>query len=53
MCLAGNIPESIDIDIKNLHLGESIRLTEIDLPEVLKFPDFRGNRSDGCLCQCT
>ena len=38
MCLAGNIPESIDIDIKNLHLGESIRLTEIDLPEGSEVP---------------
>jgi large subunit ribosomal protein L25 len=33
MCLAGNIPESIDIDVTNLELGESIRLTEISLPE--------------------
>ena len=38
MCLAGNIPESIDIDIENLHLGESIRLTEIDLPEGSEVP---------------
>ena len=38
MCLAGNIPESIDIDIKNLHLGDSIRLTEIDLPEGSEVP---------------
>ena len=38
MCLAGNIPESIDVDIKNLHLGESIRLTEIDLPEGSEVP---------------
>ena len=33
MCLAGNIPESIDIDIANLNLGDSLRLTEISLPE--------------------
>jgi len=33
MCLAGNIPESIDIDVTNLELGASIRLTEISLPE--------------------
>ena len=38
MCLAGNIPESIDIDIKDLHLGDSIRLTEIDLPEGSEVP---------------
>ena len=38
MCLAGNIPESIDIDIANLHLGESLRLTEISLPEGSEIP---------------
>ena len=38
MCLAGNIHESIDVDIENLHLGESIRLTEIDLPEGSEVP---------------
>jgi large subunit ribosomal protein L25 len=38
MCLAGNIPESIDIDIEKLHLGESIRLTEISLPEGSEIP---------------
>ena len=38
MCLAGNIPESIDVDIENLNLGDSIRLTEISLPEGSKIP---------------
>ena len=38
MCLAGNIPESIDIDIENLNLGSSIRLTEISLPEGSEIP---------------
>ena len=38
MCLAGNIPESIDIDIEKLNLGESIRLTEISLPEGSEIP---------------
>ena len=38
MCLAGNIPESIDVDIENLNLGESIRLTEISLPEGSEIP---------------
>lgn len=33
MCLAGNIPESIDVDVSELELGGSIRLTEIVLPE--------------------
>jgi large subunit ribosomal protein L25 len=38
MCLAGNIPESIDVDIESLNLGESIRLTEISLPEGSEIP---------------
>ena len=38
MCLAGNIPESIDVDIQNLNLGESMRLTEISLPEGSEIP---------------
>ena len=38
MCLAGNIPEAIAVDIENLHLGESIRLTEISLPEGSEVP---------------
>ena len=38
MCLAGNIPESIDVDIENLNLGDSIRLTEISLPEGSEIP---------------
>ena len=38
MCLAGNIPESIDVDIENLNLGGSIRLTEISLPEGSEIP---------------
>ena len=38
MCLAGNIPESIDIDVEALHLGDSIRLTEISLPEGSEIP---------------
>ena len=38
MCLAGNIPESIDVDIENLNLGESMRLTEISLPDGSEIP---------------
>ena len=38
MCLAGNIPESIDVDIESLNLGESLRLTEISLPEGSEIP---------------
>ena len=38
MCLAGNIPESIDVDIEKLNLGDSIRLTEIPLPDGSEIP---------------
>ena len=38
MCLAGNIPESIDVDVINLELGSSIRLTEVVLPEGSEIP---------------
>jgi large subunit ribosomal protein L25 len=38
MCLAGNIPESIDVDVTNLELGASIRLTEVSLPEGSEIP---------------
>jgi large subunit ribosomal protein L25 len=38
MCLAGNIPESIDVDVTELELGASIRLTEITLPEGSEVP---------------
>ena len=33
LCLAGNIPETIDVDVTNVPLGEAIRVTELDLPE--------------------
>ena len=33
MCLAGDIPESIEVDVANIELGEGIRLTELSLPE--------------------
>ena len=39
-CLAGNIPESIDIDITNLKLNEAIRLSDINLPEGAEIPGF-------------
>ncbi len=33
LCSAENIPEIIDVDIAELNLGDSIRLTDISLPE--------------------
>ena len=38
MCLAGNIPESIDVDVTALDLGQSVRLTEINLPDGAEIP---------------
>ena len=38
MCLAGNIPESIDVDVIALDLGQSVRLTEINLPDGAEIP---------------
>ena len=37
-CSAENIPESIDIDIENLNLNESLRLSNIVLPEGAEIP---------------
>ena len=38
LCLAGNIPESIDIDVTALDLGQSVRLTDINLPDGAEIP---------------
>ena len=32
-CPAINIPESIDVDISNLNMGESVKLSDVTLPE--------------------
>ena len=39
-CLAGNIPEAIEIDITNLMLNEAIRLSDLTLPEGAEIPGF-------------
>ena len=39
-CLAGNIPEAIEIDITNLMLNEAIRLSDINLQEGAEIPGF-------------
>ena len=39
-CLAGDIPEAIDVDITNLMLNEAIRLSDITLPEGAEIPGF-------------
>ena len=37
-CLAGNIPEFLDVDISNLELDKSVRLSQIVLPEGVEIP---------------
>jgi large subunit ribosomal protein L25 len=39
-CLAGDIPEAIEVDITNLLLNEAIRLSDITLPEGAEIPGF-------------
>ena len=39
-CLAGDIPEAIEIDITNLMLNEAIRLSDLTLPEGAEIPGF-------------
>ena len=39
-CLAGNIPEAIEIDITNLMLNDAVRLSELALPEGAEIPGF-------------
>jgi len=39
-CLAGDIPEAIEVDITNLMLNEAIRLSDITLPEGSEIPGF-------------
>ena len=38
-CLASNIPESIDVDVLELKLNQSIRLTELSLGEGVEIPN--------------
>ena len=38
LCSAENIPETIDVDIAELNLGDSIRLTDLSLPEGSEIP---------------
>ena len=38
LCSAGNIPESIDVDVIDLPVGGSIRLTELNLPDGSEIP---------------
>lgn len=37
-CLAGNIPEFLEVDISNLELDQSVRLSQIALPDGVEIP---------------
>ena len=39
-CLAGDIPEAIEVDIANLMLNDAIRLSDLTLPEGAEIPGF-------------
>jgi len=39
-CLAGDIPEAIEIDITNLMLNDAIRLSDLTLPDGTEIPGF-------------
>ena len=38
LCSAENIPEVIEVDVTGLNLGDSIRLTDLSLPEGSEIP---------------
>ena len=38
LCSAENIPEVIEVDVTELNLGDSIRLTDLSLPEGSEIP---------------
>ena len=38
LCSAENIPEIIEVDVAELNLGDSIRLTDLSLPEGSEIP---------------
>ena len=39
-CLPGDLPENIEMDVTNLHLGESLHLSDIKLPEGVQITAF-------------
>ena len=39
LCFPGEIPESIEVDITNLEIGDSVHVDEIQLPEKIEIPE--------------
>jgi large subunit ribosomal protein L25 len=49
-CLPANLPEYIDVDVSNLHVNDSIRLSDVKLPEGVSFFDLtHGTEQDHIL----
>ena len=46
-CLPANLPEYIDVDVSNLHLNESIKLSELTLPKSVELVELiHGDKHD-------
>ena len=46
-CLPANLPEYIDVDVSNLHLNESIRLSDLTLPKGVELVELiHGDKHD-------
>ena len=49
-CLPANLPEYIEVDVSNLHVNDSIRLSDVTLPEGVSFLDLaHGTEQDHIL----
>ncbi len=49
-CLPANLPEYIEVDVTNLHVNDSIRLSDVKLPEGVSFFDLtHGTEQDHVL----
>ena len=42
-CLPANLPEYIEIDVANLHLGDAVHLSQLKLPEGVEVTAFRAS----------
>jgi large subunit ribosomal protein L25 len=40
-CLPGNLPEYIEVDLKDLQLGQSLHLSDLTLPEGVEIPELK------------
>ena len=53
-CLPGNLPEYIEVDLLDLHLGDSLHISDLTLPENVTSVDLaHGEASDHAIAQIT